>query len=57
MIWSGFRPSDDPNTYGYNIPGNMYAWGAVQRARALNAQYWQDDSLEALALDLSNTIK
>lgn len=57
MIWSGFRPSDDPNTYGYNIPGNMYAWGALQRARSLNAQYWQDDSLEALALDLSTSIR
>ncbi|GLC68025.1 hypothetical protein PLESTF_000636900 [Pleodorina starrii] len=23
MIWSGFRPSDDPNTYGFNIPVNV----------------------------------
>jgi meiotically up-regulated gene 157 (Mug157) protein len=57
MVWSGFRPSDDQNTYGFNIPGNMYAWAAIQRARALNAQYWQDDSLEALMLDLSTTIR
>jgi len=22
MIKTGFRPSDDPNNYAYNIPGN-----------------------------------
>lgn len=25
MTWSGFRPSDDPSRYGYNVPGNMFA--------------------------------
>ncbi|CAF0847970.1 unnamed protein product [Adineta steineri] len=25
MTWSGFRPSDDPTTYGYLIPSNMMA--------------------------------
>ena len=25
MIWSGFRPSDDACTFGYNIPQNMFA--------------------------------
>lgn len=25
MTWSGFRPSDDANVYGYNVPGNMFA--------------------------------
>ena len=25
MTWSGFRPSDDPCQYGYNVPGNMFA--------------------------------
>jgi meiotically up-regulated gene 157 (Mug157) protein len=25
MIWSGFRPSDDPCRYGYSIPQNMAA--------------------------------
>ncbi len=57
MTWSGFRPSDDANMYGFNIPGNMYAWGALQRVRALNRQYWQDEELEALAADLSATIR
>ncbi|MCR5429479.1 MAG: glycoside hydrolase family 125 protein [Lachnospiraceae bacterium] len=25
MTWSGFRPSDDPCEYGYNIPENLFA--------------------------------
>jgi uncharacterized protein len=25
MIWTGFRPSDDPGMYGYNIPVNTFA--------------------------------
>jgi len=25
MTWSGFRPSDDANSYGYNVPGNAFA--------------------------------
>lgn len=24
MVWSGYRPSDDPCTYAYLIPGNMF---------------------------------
>lgn len=25
MVWSGFRPSDDPTRFGYNVPVNMFA--------------------------------
>ena len=25
MVWQGYRPSDDITTYGFNIPGNMFA--------------------------------
>jgi meiotically up-regulated gene 157 (Mug157) protein len=25
MVWTGFRPSDDPARYQYNIPDNMFA--------------------------------
>lgn len=47
MTWSGFRPSDDPNTYGYNVPGNIYAAGALQRVLVLNTAVWNSEDLGA----------
>lgn len=29
MTWSGFRPSDDACTYGYNVPANLFAAQAL----------------------------
>ncbi len=29
LTWSGFRPSDDATTYGYNIPANLHAAAAL----------------------------
>ena len=31
MTWSGFRPSDDPTRYGYNVPGNQFASAVLGR--------------------------
>jgi meiotically up-regulated gene 157 (Mug157) protein len=42
MVWSAFRASDDPQKYSYNIPDNMYLWGALNRLQQLNAVIWQD---------------
>jgi meiotically up-regulated gene 157 (Mug157) protein len=42
MIWSAFRPSDDPQKYSYNLPDNMYLWGALNRLVILNEAVWQD---------------
>jgi len=36
MTWSGFRPSDDPNEYGYSIPSNVYAAAALYRLLDMN---------------------
>ena len=52
MSWSGFRPSDDATKYGYNIPGNMYAVAALERAVELNANVWQDADFEQAASHL-----
>lgn len=57
MVWSGFRPSDEPTTYGYNIPANMYAWSALQRARDLNAALWRQPDFEERARRLADSIK
>lgn len=42
MVWSAFRASDDPQKYGYNIPDNMYLWGALKRLAELNTVSWKD---------------
>ena len=31
LIWGGFRPSDDQQTYGYNIPVNVFIHSALSR--------------------------
>ncbi|MDE6397756.1 MAG: glycoside hydrolase family 125 protein [Clostridiales bacterium] len=30
MVWAGYRPSDDPCAYGYNIPGNAFVVTAMR---------------------------
>ncbi len=57
MIWSGFRPSDDAQVYGYNTAVNMYVFGALVRAMELNYVYWRQPRFARLARDLCGTIK
>ena len=57
MSWSGFRPSDDQNTYGYNVPGNMYAAASLERVLQLNAAIWRDDEFKAQAAKLLRSIR
>ena len=47
MIWSGFRPSDDPNTHGYSIPSNMFAASSLEKAIYLNKMEWKNEKLSA----------
>ncbi|MCF4121294.1 glycoside hydrolase family 125 protein [Antribacter sp. KLBMP9083] len=35
MTWSGFRPSDDACTYGYNVPANLHAAAVLDDIGAL----------------------
>lgn len=56
MSWSGYRPSDDPQVYGYNVPVNMYAAGALERALALNERVWRSAGLGARAAALAADI-
>lgn len=49
MIWGGFRPSDDMQAYGFNIPANLYAATSLQRLVELNEALWQDPVVHAAA--------
>ncbi|MGA4669290.1 glycoside hydrolase family 125 protein [Propionibacteriaceae bacterium Y1923] len=45
MTWSGFRPSDDPCTYGYNIPAQLFAAHALDLLAELAERVWDDADL------------
>lgn len=52
MTWSAFRPSDDKQQFGYLVPANMYAAGALERVLELNRLVWKDEELGRRATKL-----
>lgn len=56
LVWSGFRPSDDANDLGYNIPGNHFLALALDRLGDLLAEVVGDadqaDRSRRLAADI-----
>jgi len=45
LLWSAYRPSDDPQTYNYNIPENMFAAVTLRTmADMLSSRYRDDES-------------
>ena len=57
MIWSGFRPSDDANKYGYSIPSNIYAAAALQRALEINQAIWHNEEFKKKASKLLRDVE
>jgi len=53
MIWTGFRPSDDPARYQYNIADNMFAVVVLQRLAAIEGQVYKNKRDAANAWGLS----
>jgi uncharacterized protein len=45
MIWSAYRPSDDPQAYNYNVPENMFAAVTLRTmANIFSTQYHDEGS-------------
>ena len=57
MTWSGFRPSDDPNKYGYSIPSNVYAASALYKVIEINRVVWKHAELHEKASKLLSEIE
>ncbi len=57
MIWTGFRPSDDPSRYHYNIPDNMFAVVVLRRLAEIERQVYHNKSDAANAWGLAVQIQ
>jgi len=57
MVWGAFRPSDDPQTYAYNIPNNLFLASALGPLSQLAEEHWEgSDKLVSAMKDLRHTI-
>ncbi|MGA4508947.1 glycoside hydrolase family 125 protein [Propionibacteriaceae bacterium G1746] len=56
MTWCGFRPSDDPCTYGYNIPAQFFAAHALRLLAQMAREAWDDAGFAAECDDLAAQI-
>jgi meiotically up-regulated gene 157 (Mug157) protein len=56
MTWSGFRPSDDACTYGYNIPANLFAAQALLAIGDIAVEVLGDPTLADEAWALSRDL-
>lgn len=57
MIWTGFRPSDDPAQFPYNVPQNMFAAVELQRLSAIEKQVYRNERLAEEAWGLSVQVR
>ena len=56
MIWSAFRPSDDPVVYRYNVPQNALAVVALEEIASLARSGWHDTTLSDRAVALAERV-
>lgn len=57
MIWSAFRPSDDPCTYGYPIPQNMLAAVVLEWLAGVLRDHYRDADLARKATRMAEEVR
>lgn len=57
MIWSAFRPSDDPVAYRYNVPQNAFAVIAMRLLAAFAREAFDDSKLATAATALADQVQ
>ena len=57
MIWSAFRPSDDPVTYRFNVPQNAFAVVAMRLLARFAREAFGDSKLATDATALANQVQ
>ena len=57
MIWSGFRPSDDPCAYGYPVAQNMQASVVLSGLSSVLREHYGDTVLGDVARQMSHEIR
>jgi meiotically up-regulated gene 157 (Mug157) protein len=57
MIWTGFRPSDDPARYHFNIPDNMFAVVAMRDLAEIEREVYRNALDAALAASLAGSVQ
>ena len=57
MVWTAFRPSDDPARYHYNIPVNMFASVVMKDLTTIARDVWHDGKMASNAWGLSVEIQ
>jgi uncharacterized protein len=53
MVWTAFRPSDDPVRYHFNIPVNMFAVVVLRDLTMVARNVWHDERMAQNAWGLS----
>jgi len=57
MVWTAFRPSDDPARYQFNIPENMFAVVVMRDLTSIAREVWNDNTMADNAWGLSVEIQ